>query len=542
MINNYFFLTRLVNEFRADLIGSHLLTAFSQEKDRLLLSFSKNNRDLFIEFHSGAQFPYLSVRDSFHRAKKNTSSFFEDYYNAELQNIQIAKFERIVKFTFNNFALYLLLRGKDSNALIVSANNNVEVFKAYSKKTLEDIINEIRGTEFGTSFSFSNELPATASIKEFKNRYPFFGKKIIAEILARSDQEIKSFSENVPELLSEVAIMKIGLYLNDATKEYSLLPKSFITAKTLTKVKLFDNCRTAIHEYLLVQMQYLLFQSLHKQAAKFLEKEYDYTSAKLEAIKNKTEEGSKETVFTEYANLLLINLPNISKGLNVIEVDNIYHGEKTEKIILKDNLSPNDNVNYYFNKAKSEKVFFNRSKTEIIQLTKRLEIATSQRKLLSSISSLVELKQFTKVFPLRNDIQNSNTHKFNFKQFLIDGKYNVYVGKDSKNNDLLTTKFAKQNDFWFHARSVSGSHVVLRVENTKEPVPKPILKKTAQLAAFYSKAKTAGVVPVSYTLKKFVVKRKGMDTGQVSLLREDTLLVKPEIPQGCEMVIDEKLF
>ncbi|MFA6025941.1 MAG: NFACT RNA binding domain-containing protein, partial [Ignavibacteriaceae bacterium] len=98
----------------------------------------------------------------------------------------------------------------------------------------------------------------------------------------------------------------------------------------------------------------------------------------------------------------------------------------------------------------------------------------------------------------------------------------------------------RQNDFWFHARSVSGSHVVLRVENTKEAVPKPVLKKVAQLAAFYSKAKTAGTAPVSYALKKFVVKRKGMEVGMVSMLREDTLLVKPEIPQGCEMIFEEK--
>jgi len=78
----------------------------------------------------------------------------------------------------------------------------------------------------------------------------------------------------------------------------------------------------------------------------------------------------------------------------------------------------------------------------------------------------------------------------------------VYVGKDSKNNDLLTTRFAKQNDFWFHARSVSGSHVVLRVENTKEIIPKSVLKKVAALAAFHSKAKTAGVVPVGHKEKR----------------------------------------
>ncbi len=110
------------------------------------------------------------------------------------------------------------------------------------------------------------------------------------------------------------------------------------------------------------------------------------------------------------------------------------------------------------------------------------------------------------------------------------------MGKDSKSNDLLTLKFAKQNDYWFHARAVPGSHVILRVENTKEAIPKSVLKKVASLAAYHSKAKTAGLVPVSYTFKKYVVKRKGMEPGKVALLKEDTILVTPEIPEGVEFV------
>ena len=103
---------------------------------------------------------------------------------------------------------------------------------------------------------------------------------------------------------------------------------------------------------------------------------------------------------------------------------------------------------------------------------------------------------------------------------------------------MLTTRFAKQNDFWFHARSVSGSHVVLRIDNTKEVVPKSILKKVASLAAYHSKAKTAGIVPVSYTLKKNVAKRKSQSAGQVSLLKEEVLLVKPEIPSDADYLIE----
>ena len=128
--------------------------------------------------------------------------------------------------------------------------------------------------------------------------------------------------------------------------------------------------------------------------------------------------------------------------------------------------------------------------------------------------------------------------KSSFRHFLVGGRYHIFVGKDSKNNDLLTTQFAKQNDFWFHARSVSGSHVVLRVENTKEVIPKNILQKAASVAAYYSKAKTSKLVPVTYTLKKYVSKNSRHEPGQVTVTKETVLLVKPEIPKDCEMIND----
>lgn len=539
MINNYFFLSRFVRELNRVLSGAIFSEAFSQDKNKLILSFIKINKEVFLEFHSGAQLPYLQIRDSFRRAKKNTSSFFEDYSGASMKDVQIAGFERIIKFIFDNFSLFLIFRGKDSNALLLKGNDQVDVFKTVDDTSIKSILHEINTIEFGASFLFKNELAIQSSIKELKNRYPFFGKKILAETQLRVEKLEKSFTNVVAEVLSEIDSSYFGLFYDELSKEYSILPESFLLTNVLRKDNIFDNCNEAIREYLLVQIQAQLFQSLYKQAIKFLEKEVNYSTAKLDAIKKKIEEGSKETVYAEYANLLLINLDKVARGIDRIEIENIYHDGNLETIILKEKLSPNENVNYYFSKAKSEKIFFVRAEKEISQLSKRLEIALEQQKQLSAITSLNELKFFMKALPLKSDEQNSKTPKINFKQFLIDGTWKVFVGKDSKNNDLLTTKFAKQNDFWFHARSVSGSHVVLRVENTKEAVPKPVLKKVAQLAAFYSKAKTAGTAPVSYALKKFVVKRKGMEVGMVSMLREDTLLVKPEIPQGCEMIIDD---
>ena len=78
-----------------------------------------------------------------------------------------------------------------------------------------------------------------------------------------------------------------------------------------------------------------------------------------------------------------------------------------------------------------------------------------------------------------------------------------------------------------HARDVSGSHVVIRgTQNGK--VPEPILEYAATLAAAYSKNKNNSLVPVSYTLKKYVRKPKGLPPGKVIMDREEVILVKPD--------------
>ena len=108
--------------------------------------------------------------------------------------------------------------------------------------------------------------------------------------------------------------------------------------------------------------------------------------------------------------------------------------------------------------------------------------------------------------------------------------YTVLVGNNAKQNDLLTLKFAKKDDLFFHAKDVSGSHVILKQISGKK-VPNTTLEKTAALAAFYSKRKTDSLCPVGYTPKKYVRKPKGAAPGLVIVEREKVLLVKPELPQ-----------
>jgi predicted ribosome quality control (RQC) complex YloA/Tae2 family protein len=118
-----------------------------------------------------------------------------------------------------------------------------------------------------------------------------------------------------------------------------------------------------------------------------------------------------------------------------------------------------------------------------------------------------------------------------FRKFVLNEKFEVWVGKDSISNDLLTTKHTAQNDLWFHVRGASGSHTVLKVHNKKESIDKKIIETAASIAAYYSKARNASHVPVAYCEKKFVKKKKGMKAGSVIMEREKVIFVKPGLPE-----------
>ncbi|MEX2088804.1 MAG: NFACT RNA binding domain-containing protein, partial [Bacteroidota bacterium] len=117
-----------------------------------------------------------------------------------------------------------------------------------------------------------------------------------------------------------------------------------------------------------------------------------------------------------------------------------------------------------------------------------------------------------------------------FRIFTVDGGFQVWAGKSSENNDLLTTKYAKPNDYWFHARGSSGSHVILRAGTGKGEPGKKALEQAASVAAYYSKMKKAKNIPVAMTLKKYVRKPKGAPVGTVTIEREKVLFVDPELP------------
>jgi predicted ribosome quality control (RQC) complex YloA/Tae2 family protein len=106
----------------------------------------------------------------------------------------------------------------------------------------------------------------------------------------------------------------------------------------------------------------------------------------------------------------------------------------------------------------------------------------------------------------------------------------VLVGRSNEGNDYVSHVLARPEDYWFHVHGASGSHVVLRRGKGANEPSKQTLEEVAAWAAFFSKARTAGKVPVIWTRKKYVRKPRGGKPGLALCEREKMIMVRPVEP------------
>ncbi len=226
----------------------------------------------------------------------------------------------------------------------------------------------------------------------------------------------------------------------------------------------------------------------------------------------------KQSKYDEIANIIMANLHAIQTGLGKAELFDFYRNQNIV-IKLKKDLNPQQNAAEYYRKSKNQNI-------EIDLLYKRLE--DIQQKLNDTDKQIEKVLAATSSKDLKegkNNLPIDKATELPFKNFSFEG-FTILVGKNAENNDKLTLKFANKNDMWLHAKDVTGSHVVIRYRQGKS-FTKPLITYAAQLAAYYSKAKSSTLVPVVYTLKKFVRKPKGAIAGTVTFENGETILVEP---------------
>ena len=119
-------------------------------------------------------------------------------------------------------------------------------------------------------------------------------------------------------------------------------------------------------------------------------------------------------------------------------------------------------------------------------------------------------------------------------RYELPGGWQLLVGGSAAANDVLSTELAAPGDWWFHADTVPGSHVILRAKEDEEP-GKDTLHQAAAVAAYHSKARAARRVAVLVTRARYVSKPRGVATGTVNVTRGHVVQVRPDIGPAIRM-------
>ena len=264
-------------------------------------------------------------------------------------------------------------------------------------------------------------------------------------------------------------------------------------------------------------------------------------SKKLDKQKNELEKAIDWEHLKQLGDSLLAVQSEIKKGLSEYIILNLYT-QKEEIIKLNPKCTATKNAELYFKKASkgkrgheicSENVAQTqrdiRVKEEVIeQIRKALALEVGSDEFSKAVNDILFSLDDDKTQKCRNGTHQKES--IPFRHYEVDG-YDIYLGKNSTQNDELSTKFAKPWDIWFHVVAHPGSHCIIRMKKNA-PLPPPyILEIAAAFSAWFSNLKHTTFAEVHMTEARFVRKRRRAPAGEVIAERCKSIRVAPISPQ-----------
>lgn len=235
-----------------------------------------------------------------------------------------------------------------------------------------------------------------------------------------------------------------------------------------------------------------------------------------------------------YGDLISANLYRVEKGMGSVTVENFYDEACPQiEIKLDKRLTPSQNMQHYYAE-------YRKADTAEKILTEQIAKGEEELSYIDSVfDALTRAKGEDEVNELRLELAEQGyirSSKLKGKppkahpplEFKSPEGFTILIGRNNKQNDMLTTKLADKTDIWLHTKDITGSHVIIRAEG--KTVPDETIVYAARLAAFHSKAKNSSQVPVDYVPVKLVKKPAGSKPGMVIFTGNRTLYVTPFDP------------
>ncbi|MCX7908668.1 MAG: NFACT RNA binding domain-containing protein [Ignavibacteria bacterium] len=530
-MRDYYSLFHLTKELQV-LKDSILIECFTQERNVLTLQFYNGLEIETLQFSSEPSFEALFLRRNFAKARANFKNIFPELLGKKCSKVFLVESERIITFDFSDYELwFVLFGGSKTNAFVLDKYetilNSFLKPKEFENKRIQEILASKVPKKIKTVYEYL--VQETHFSKEFSE---FLCKEYKldcdVELTNMSEFDRNSLFKQINKIVEKVKNTN-KFYLYFYNHKYFI---SFINLSQIECIAEFNSISDAIFSCYIKSLRYKKFKERYSQLKKYLESEFEYLRKLIEEtsrLENIEQNIKKYQIYAD----LLISQPNLNlKGLTEIEI--IDTAGNSVKIPLKPELNLQKNAENYYNKVKKLRTnLLNSTKIDEMTKAKFERVKTAIDKLLK-IQNYLEIESFEEEFSdLFEQIDKKEETKeiaVKFRRYEIDDGAIIFVGRNAKNNEELTFGFASPNDYWFHTRTVEGSHCVLKYSKGKEP-PKHIIEKCAQIAAYFSKARNSDYVPVIYTQRKYIRKPKKAETGTVVVMREEVIFVEPKAPE-----------
>ena len=554
-------ISNLTYELNTNLVGGRISKISMPEDNELIFTIKNNAKTYRLLVSASASLPLVYLTDVNKPAPKVAPAFLmllRKYIGtAKINNIFQMGLERILCFELEHLnelgdlshkRMYIEIMGKHSNIIFTDENNKIidsikrisanmsslrevlpgrEYFLPEELKK-KDLLNT--GLEEFIEILKSKEYPLVKSIyMNFAGISPLIAEEIILRASLLSQAPSTSLSEleythlfhTIHNLLEDINTHNFNpniIYKGEEAIEFSSINLYSYEGKEY-KRESFDSVSKMLYDFYSSREAFVLNRQKSSDLRRIVNTALERASKKYDLQEKQLQDADKKDIYRVYGDLLNTYGYSLKGGESSFTTENFYDDNKEITIPLDKNKSAKENAKKYYDKyaklsrttkALSEEILKTKNDIEHLQsIQTALEVSSDNESLSQIRQELVDFGYIKKHSSAKK--QKIASHPYHY--ISSDG-YDIYVGKNNYQNEELTFKVATGNDWWFHAKGIPGSHVILK-SNNEEELPDRAYEEAAALAAFYSKAKDADKVEVDYIQKKNIKKVAGAAPGFV---------------------------
>ncbi len=559
------FLKNLTNEISEKAIGARVEKVFEPSREEIVLLLrapSFHGRLLLSARNGAARLGFIESAPENPKVAPMFCMLLRKYIGgAKITEVKSFGLERVVKIGFQarnemgdeiNPAIYLeLITGApniiftDENGKIVDSlrrsdvEKNVRMIQPGAIYTLPEGQNKLNLLEATVDEAieklelFKENKIWEALLSAFDGISPLIAREIAAYIEPDLDARLESAK---PKMLKwgierlknaiENGTPHIIYKENGEPRDFSFMPISQYGEKSPSFMK--ESFSSALEEFYSERDSRERIRQQSQDILKLLTVLSSRISRKINYRKADLKKCEKKEECRIFGELIKANIYAISRGDSSAEVINYYDETgATIRIPLDVKLSPQENAQKYFKDYKK----FCAAESMLEEL---LQNAEEELKYIESVfEALSRAETSEDLLSIRQELEKEGYIRASRgkqkaaaskpMRFILSSGAELLVGKNNTQNDELTLRTAGKNDIWFHTKNIHGSHAILFSES---PTDEDIIE-SAEIAAYYSKAKDSSSVAVDYTPARYVKKPQGARPGMVIYTTNKTVYVTP---------------